>query len=152
MPHADVLDVIDRCLNFDPQARPTFKDIEASLSAIMTECVAVLKNSKHSKRSSAAGNVVKAGAEDGAVRDHGVLSVVELHRQCAVLKICRPRSRWWSGYGYAGQAYCQRCSEVFRDHLIRQKSNSARCGRAASCDDCAKVCLRAMFSSPCSVL
>ena len=69
VPHADVLDVIDRCLNFDPRARPTFKDIEASLSAIMTECVAVLKNSKHSKRSSAAGNVVKAGAEDGAVED-----------------------------------------------------------------------------------
>jgi hypothetical protein len=39
--------------------------------------------------------------------------------------------RWWSGYGYEGGAYCQRCSEVFRDHLIRQKSNSARCERGA---------------------
>jgi hypothetical protein len=73
VPHADVLGVIDRCLNFDPRARPTFKDIEASLSAIMTECVAVLKNSKHSKRSSVAGSrrkgEAKAGAEDGAVED-----------------------------------------------------------------------------------
>eukprot|EP01051_Picozoa_sp_SAG22_P013221 SAG22_NODE_1456_length_4385_cov_12.667289_6_plen_233_part_00 len=36
---------------------------------------------------------------------------------------------WWVGYGYVGQPYCQRCSEVFRDHLIRQKSNSANCSR-----------------------
>jgi hypothetical protein len=36
--------------------------------------------------------------------------------------------KWLSGYGYAGEPYCQRCSEIFRDHLIRQKSNSAKCG------------------------
>ena len=47
--------------------------------------------------------------------------------------------KWWSGYGYAGNPYCQRCSEVFRDHLIREKSNSATCSREAPCDDCGKI-------------
>ena len=27
---------------------------------------------------------------------------------------------WWRKYGYDGPRYCQRCSEVFRDHIIRQ--------------------------------
>eukprot|EP01052_Picozoa_sp_SAG31_P036011 SAG31_NODE_4429_length_3240_cov_3.158867_2_plen_326_part_00 len=40
--------------------------------------------------------------------------------------------RWWCGYGYAGGPYCQRCSEIFRDHLIRQKSNSVRTPKARS--------------------
>jgi hypothetical protein len=47
--------------------------------------------------------------------------------------------RWWRQYGYAGPRYCQRCSEVFRDHIMRQKPNSAGCQREAPCDDCAKV-------------
>ena len=46
---------------------------------------------------------------------------------------------WWRGYGYAGAPYCQRCSEVFRDHLIRQKPNSANCSRDDPCHDCAKL-------------
>eukprot|EP01050_Picozoa_sp_SAG11_P005071 SAG11_NODE_342_length_10454_cov_11.233079_3_plen_397_part_00 len=33
--------------------------------------------------------------------------------------------RYWRGLGYSGEQYCQRCSEIFRDHLIRQHSNSA---------------------------
>eukprot|EP01050_Picozoa_sp_SAG11_P004565 SAG11_NODE_294_length_11142_cov_7.050439_14_plen_271_part_00 len=33
--------------------------------------------------------------------------------------------RYWIGFGYSGVHYCTRCSEVFRDHLIRQMSNSA---------------------------
>ena len=37
------------------------------------------------------------------------------------------------------QSYCQRCSEVFRDHIIREKPNSAGCSRARACDECAKV-------------
>jgi hypothetical protein len=47
--------------------------------------------------------------------------------------------KWWRGIGYSGDFYCQRCSEVFRDHLIRQKSNSANCSRLSPCDDCAKL-------------
>ena len=71
VPHADVLAVIDRCLNFDPRARPTFKDIEASLSATMAECVAVLKSTRNAKRTSGSRRrgEVKAGDEDGAVDD-----------------------------------------------------------------------------------
>jgi hypothetical protein len=47
--------------------------------------------------------------------------------------------QWWKGFGYSGPRYCQRCSEVFRDHLIRQQSNSASCKRTDPCNDCAKV-------------
>ena len=47
--------------------------------------------------------------------------------------------QWWKGFGYVGPRYCQRCSEVFRDHLIRQQSNSANCTRKDPCNDCAKV-------------
>ena len=46
---------------------------------------------------------------------------------------------WWRKYGYAGPRYCQRCSELFRDHIIRQYSNTARCSRQRPCTDCAKV-------------
>jgi hypothetical protein len=47
--------------------------------------------------------------------------------------------KWWRVYGYGGEAYCQRCSEVFRDHIMRQKSNSAKCTREHPCDDCGKI-------------
>ena len=36
-------------------------------------------------------------------------------------------------------ADCQRCSEVLRDHIMRQKPNSAKCSRDEPCDDCNKV-------------
>ena len=47
--------------------------------------------------------------------------------------------RWWRAAGYDGPPYCQRCSEVFRDHLMRQAPNSAQCSRENPCDDCARV-------------
>jgi hypothetical protein len=46
---------------------------------------------------------------------------------------------WWKKYGYVGHAYCQRCSEPFRDHIIRQMSNSAGCNRKKPCVDCRKI-------------
>ena len=52
----------------------------------------------------------------------------------------RPKfGNWWKKDGYRGPSYCQRCSEVFRDHIMRQKPNSASCSRDAPCDDCTKV-------------
>ena len=48
-------------------------------------------------------------------------------------------SKWWKSYGYNGPKYCQRCSEVFRDHIMRQLSNSARCIRQRPCTDCKRV-------------
>ena len=47
--------------------------------------------------------------------------------------------KWWRKFGYAGPAYCQRCSETFRDHIIRQISNSAHCKRSKPCYDCTKI-------------
>ena len=58
---------------------------------------------------------------------------------------CRPCSRslrlgrWWKKYGYRGPAYCQRCSELFRDHIIRSLSNSARCTLETPCLDCQRI-------------
>ena len=46
------------------------------------------------------------------------------------------RSQWWKQYGYSGPAYCQRCAEVFRDHLIRKKSNRFSCSRDKPCSHC----------------
>ena len=51
-------------------------------------------------------------------------------KQRATRKMKRLRSEnkmgfWWKKYGYDGPRYCQRCSELFRDHIIRQFSNSA---------------------------
>jgi hypothetical protein len=63
-------------------------------------------------------------------------------RQRRMLKRERQRpkfGRWWRQAGYSGPKYCQRCSEVFRDHIMRQKPNSAQCSRENPCDDCAKV-------------
>ena len=62
----------------------------------------------------------------------------------ALRKVKRGRSinkvgKWWKMYGYNGPPYCQRCSEVFRDHIIRQISNSANCSRANPCTDCTQV-------------
>ena len=45
------------------------------------------------------------------------------------------------GAGYSGPKYCQRCSEVFRDHIVRQKPNSAMCNRKVP--DAARHPLRA---------
>eukprot|EP01052_Picozoa_sp_SAG31_P038722 SAG31_NODE_5226_length_2662_cov_1.657956_4_plen_302_part_00 len=53
--------------------------------------------------------------------------------------------KWWRDYGYRGGAYCQRCSEVFRAHLLREKSNSAKCSRAHPCVDCAKILVNFPF-------
>ena len=47
--------------------------------------------------------------------------------------------KWWRKYGYCGAAYCQKCSEIFRDHLLRQISNSAHCSRKCPCVDCQRV-------------
>lgn len=51
------------------------------------------------------------------------------------LRMCK----WWKGFGYAGERYCQRCGEVFRDHLILEKSNSAQCTRENPCSDCVPI-------------
>ena len=72
VPHPDVLAVIESCLNFDPGARPTFEAIEASLSATMAECVAVLKNTRNAKKTSGSrqrGQVRTRATTDGAVYD-----------------------------------------------------------------------------------
>ena len=60
-------------------------------------------------------------------------------RRKAVSRTTQRHGRWWQTLGYAGPSYCQRCSEVFRDHIIRQKPNSAGCNRNNPCDECAKV-------------
>ena len=63
-------------------------------------------------------------------------------RKKRVKKTARMTNRiglWWKKYGYVGPAYCQRCSELFRDHIIRQVSNTANCSRVTPCMDCSKV-------------
>ena len=39
----------------------------------------------------------------------------------------------------SGPAYCQRCSEVFRDHILRSLSNSANCTMSSPCVDCKRI-------------
>lgn len=61
----------------------------------------------------------------------------------AILK-CRPVLMMmllarWALFGYAGEPYCKRCSELFRDHLLREVSNSAQCTRESPCDDCCQI-------------
>jgi hypothetical protein len=58
-------------------------------------------------------------------------------RPKAVSRTTQKHGRWWQTLGYDGPAYCQRCSEVFRDHIIREKPNSAQCSRDHPCDECA---------------
>lgn len=60
-------------------------------------------------------------------------------RPKAVSRTTQKHGRWWQTLGYSGPAYCQRCSEVFRDHIIRQKPNSAECTRDQPCDECAAL-------------
>ena len=47
--------------------------------------------------------------------------------------------KWWKKYGYRGPSYCQRCSELFRDHIIRSLSNSAQCTLETPCLDCRRI-------------
>eukprot|EP01043_Picozoa_sp_COSAG02_P014655 COSAG02_NODE_607_length_19608_cov_33.568968_14_plen_386_part_00 len=49
------------------------------------------------------------------------------------------QGKWWSSVGYNGEPYCQRCSEIFRDHIIRTMSNSANCTREHPCHDCEQI-------------
>ena len=75
--------------------------------------------------------------DDGASGDSAGITRVRRKR-------VKPRGRmkvglWWKAHGYSGPRYCQRCSELFRDHLIRQLSNSANCSRDKPCPDCTKI-------------
>ena len=54
-------------------------------------------------------------------------------------RLSRKMGIWWRKYGYSGKAYCQRCSEIIRDHIIRGLSNSCNCSRESPCQDCAKI-------------
>ena len=54
-------------------------------------------------------------------------------------RVCTRLGRWWKKYGYDGPAYCQRCSELFRDHIIRGLSNSASCTLDTPCLDCTRL-------------
>eukprot|EP01052_Picozoa_sp_SAG31_P008998 SAG31_NODE_464_length_15318_cov_17.930876_11_plen_325_part_00 len=47
--------------------------------------------------------------------------------------------KWWRSIGYKGPNYCQRCSELFRDHILRQFSNTAGCTRTTPCCNCLPV-------------
>ena len=47
--------------------------------------------------------------------------------------------KWWRSIGYKGPNYCQRCSELFRDHILRQFSNTANCSRTSPCCNCQPV-------------
>lgn len=80
----------------------------------------------------------------GASPTSGAGSGGERVQRRALRRVKRGRSinkvgKWWKMYGYNGPPYCQRCSEVFRDHIIRQISNSANCSRARPCTDCTQV-------------
>eukprot|EP01047_Picozoa_sp_COSAG01_P019043 COSAG01_NODE_1047_length_11943_cov_30.026762_7_plen_468_part_00 len=46
---------------------------------------------------------------------------------------------WGYQAGYSGPRYCQRCSEVFRFHIMEQKPNSADCSREFPCQICVQV-------------
>ena len=55
-------------------------------------------------------------------------------------KMGNKMGKWWKSYGYEGPDYCQRCSEVFRDHIMRGPGkNSAKCSIDYPCRDCASV-------------
>eukprot|EP01047_Picozoa_sp_COSAG01_P033139 COSAG01_NODE_2426_length_7722_cov_2.700905_2_plen_339_part_00 len=51
----------------------------------------------------------------------------------------RKRGHWGYRAGYTGPRYCQRCSEVFRYHIMEQKPNSAGCSREFPCQICVQV-------------
>jgi hypothetical protein len=51
----------------------------------------------------------------------------------------RKRGHWGYHAGYSGPKYCQRCSEVFRYHIMEQKPNSADCSRESPCHLCVQV-------------
>eukprot|EP01047_Picozoa_sp_COSAG01_P035488 COSAG01_NODE_2727_length_7176_cov_70.215345_6_plen_327_part_00 len=51
----------------------------------------------------------------------------------------RKRGHWGYRAGYSGPRYCQRCSEVFRYHIMEQKPNSADCSRESPCHICVQV-------------
>jgi hypothetical protein len=51
----------------------------------------------------------------------------------------RQRGHWGYHAGYSGPKYCQRCSEVFRYHIMEQMPNSANCSRESPCQICVQV-------------
>ena len=49
---------------------------------------------------------------------------------------------WLKQMGYEGPPYCQRCSQVFKEHLILHNRNPAKCTRRLPCDHCSRVLLK----------
>ena len=79
--------------------------------------------------------------DDDSTKEHAAADsgVTRLRRQRSKPRKAIKFGQWWKAYGYDGPCYCQRCSELFRDHCIRQLSNSAGCSRGDECPDCAKI-------------
>eukprot|EP01050_Picozoa_sp_SAG11_P004132 SAG11_NODE_256_length_11566_cov_9.727915_3_plen_333_part_00 len=79
------------------------------------------------------------GCDDKIVADDDVEKKTRKRRKTKKERQRVRLGKWWRGVGYSGEPYCQRCSEVFRDHLMRLKSNSAGCSRESPCHECERV-------------
>jgi len=64
-------------------------------------------------------------------------------RECAAQ---HRMGHFWKSFGYAGPAYCNRCSSVFRAHMLMEGVSEKKCSRQVPCYICKQV-LR-QFSCP----
>eukprot|EP01044_Picomonas_judraskeda_P001341 COSAG03_NODE_80_length_14027_cov_69.115953_2_plen_732_part_00 len=62
---------------------------------------------------------------------------------CTVCPLCNEESsrtsRFWRKLGYAGPAYCWKCAQIFKSHMLKRSVASDICCREAPCPRCVQI-------------
>lgn len=85
------------------------------------------------------GDLTKSNVSGGKTPAHGWPRIQTQSRTRARRRSKNRAGLWWKKLGYAGPVYCQRCSEVFRDHIVRGNHNNENCDLITPCRKCRKV-------------
>ena len=128
--HDDVAGAVD-----SEDEKPTSKGIVSDVAntEVALECCPFCE--EVGGKNSTCGNGQKSGGGSGTAKNGRTRQRRAITRE----RKCPKMGKWWRNVGYTGPQYCQRCSEVFRDHIMRQHRNSAQCSRDNPCGDCASV-------------
>jgi hypothetical protein len=82
-----------------------------------------------------------SGSDGGSSSDGGGGSTSCI--VCPVCPLCHEEnsriSRFWRKLGYAGPAYCWKCAQVFKSHMLKCSVQSDICCREAPCARCVQI-------------
>lgn len=101
----------------DPGTRVLHNMKKANATAVTSNtCTCYVCDASSTSSSAAATAAAAAAAAAGTV---ATTNLKQRSRRLTKRKRSSVKlGKWWTSYGYRGPSYCQRCSEVFRDHIV----------------------------------